>query len=104
MGIKTYFGIVERTKLWDQATPAHLQSGFSDHAAFMHGLEAEGFIAMAGLTQNTSEVIFLFHAKDAEEVRQRLSLDPWQKDGRARLVRLEEIQIRVGAPQPRQST
>jgi len=98
VSIKTYFGIVERTKRWDQATPAHEQAGFADHAAFMHGLEAEGFIALAGLLQVTYEVVFLFHAQDEQQVRHRLGQDPWQKDGRVALIRLEEIQIRVGAP------
>lgn len=100
MSTKTFLGIVERTKRWDQATPAHEQSGFAAHAEFMHGLEAEGFIVFAGLLQDSSEVVFIFHAADAQQVRQRLSHDPWQQDGRARLVRVEEIHIRTGAPQP----
>ncbi len=99
MSTKTFLGIVERTKSWDQATPAHLQQGFAGHAEFMHGLEAEGFIVFAGLLQDTSEVVFIFHATDAQQVRERLSQDPWQRDGRARLVRVEEIHIRTGAPQ-----
>jgi hypothetical protein len=57
-----------------------------------------GFIAMAGLLQETSDVLFVFLADSADEVRERLARDPWQQDGHAALVRLEEAQFRVGAP------
>ena len=101
MTIRTFFAIVERTDRWDKSLPAHEQTGFAAHAAYMHALEAEGFIALAGLLEDSKDVVFLFHAADMEQVRKRLSEDPWQKDGHARLVRIEEIQIRTGAPQPR---
>ncbi len=100
MTTRTFFAIVARTERWDQAKPAHEQAGFAAHAQFMHGLEAEGFIVFAGLLQDSNDVVFLFHAGSANEVRQRLSKDPWQQDGHARLIRVEEIQIRVGAPTP----
>jgi hypothetical protein len=48
--------------------------------------------------QETSDVLFIFLADSEEEVRRRMADDPWQKDGHARLVRLEEIHIRIGAP------
>jgi hypothetical protein len=100
--MKRYFAaIVQRTSLWDPSKPAHEQSGFQDHARFMGGLESEGFIVLAGLMQASSDVLFIFHAESEDEVRNRLSLDPWQQDGHARLARLEEIAIRTGAPQPR---
>ena len=100
--MKRYFAaIVQRTSLWDPSKPAHEQSGFQDHARFMGGLEAEGFIVLAGLMQQSFDVLFIFHAESEEEVRKRLSQDPWQQDGHARLARLEEIAIRTGAPQPR---
>ena len=67
----------------------------------MHGLEAEGFIVFAGLMQESSDVLFLFYAESEDQVRNRLSQDPWQQDGHAHLARLEEIAIRTGAPQPR---
>ena len=54
---------------------------------------------MAGLLMDTSDVLFVFLADSADEVRARLAQDPWQQDGHARLVRLEEAQFRIGAPQ-----
>ena len=98
---RTFAAIVQRTERWDASRPAEQQDGFAGHARFVAELEATGFIALAGLLHDTSEVLFIFHAEDADEVRQRMSRDPWQKDGHTRLTRVEEIHIRIGAPVPR---
>jgi hypothetical protein len=95
---KAFVGLVKRTEAWDHSKPAHEQDGFADHARFMGGLEAEGFIHMAGLLRDSSDILFVFVADSEEEVRRRLAQDPWQQDGHARLVRLEEAQFRIGAP------
>lgn len=96
---KNFFAIVKRTEAWDHSREAHEQDGFADHAAFMGKLEEEGFIAVAGLLQETSDIVFIFSADSEEDVRNRLAQDPWQQDGHARLVQLEEIHFRIGAPQ-----
>ena len=95
---KTFVGIVERTAKWDKGKEAHEHEGFADHAAYMDGLTAAGFIAMAGLMLASSEVLFVFLADSEEEVRAKMAQDPWQKSGLARLVRLEEAMFRIGAP------
>ena len=94
----TFAAIVQRTERWDPSRSAEQQDGFANHARFVAELEATGFIALAGLLQDTSEVLFIFHAHDAEEVRRRMRQDPWQQDGHCRLTRVEEIHIRIGAP------
>ena len=96
---KTFVGFVERTEKWDNSKEAQEHEGFADHAAYMGRLEAEGFVAMAGLMLESSEVLFVFFADSADEVRAKLAQDPWQKSGLARLVRLEETMFRIGAPQ-----
>ena len=101
---RTFVAIVERASAWDHAKAPEVQAGFADHAAYMGALEREGFIAMAGLMLASNDVLFIFRADDEAEVRRRLGEDPWQKDGHARLVRLEEIGIRIGAPEPRAQT
>jgi hypothetical protein len=95
---RTFAAIVQRTDLWDPAREAHQQDGFAAHAAFVGGLEADGFIALAGLMQPSTDVLFIFLADSEDEVRMRMSQDPWQQDGHARLIRVEEIHIRIGAP------
>jgi uncharacterized protein YciI len=94
----TFAAIVQRAGAWDQAKPPQEQSGFANHAAFVATLEAEGFIALAGLMVPSTDVLFIFLADSEEEVRRRMSADPWQKDGHALLTRVEEIHIRIGAP------
>ena len=97
---RTFAAIVQRASAWDHSRPPQEQPGFEHHVKFMKGLEAEGFIAMAGLMSDSNDVLFIFRAASAEEVRSRLSKDPWQQDGHARLVRLEEISINIGEPKP----
>ena len=96
---RTFAAIVQRTALWDPSREAHEQDGFAGHAAFVGGLERDGFIALAGLMQPSTDVLFIFLAESEEEVRMRMAQDPWQKDGHAKLIRVEEIHIRIGAPQ-----
>jgi uncharacterized protein YciI len=95
---KTFVAFVQRTEAWDHSREAHEQDGFAGHAAYMGRLEAEGFIAMAGLLAESSEILFVLLADSEEEVRARFAQDPWQQDGHARLVRLEEASFRIGAP------
>ena len=95
---KAFVGVVQRTEAWDHSRAAHEQDGFAGHAAFMAGLEAEGLIHMAGLLAETSDILFVFVAESEEEIRAKLAQDPWQQDGHARLVRLEEAMFRIGAP------
>ena len=95
---RTYAAIVQRTGLWDPKREAHEQDGFAAHAAFVGSLERDGFIALAGLMQPSTDVLFIFLADSEEDVRARMAQDPWQQDGHARLIRVEEIHIRIGAP------
>jgi uncharacterized protein YciI len=98
MSQRFFAAIVQRSTAWDGARPPQEQEGFASHAQYMGGLEASGVIAMAGLMQATSDVLFVFRAASEEEVRAHLAKDPWQQDGHARLVRLEEIHFRIGTP------
>ena len=98
MSQRFFAAIVQRASAWDAAKPPQEQVRFADHAQYMGGLEASGFIAMAGLMQTSSDVLFIFRAASEEEVRQHLAKDPWQQDGHARLARLEEVQFRIGVP------
>src|SRR5689334_4974350 len=98
MAQRLFAAFVHRTEVWDPALPAHEQVGFAGHAAFVAGLEASGFIAQAGLMQPSNDVLFIFRADSEEAVRRRMADDPWQKDGHAKLGRVEEVSFRIGAP------
>ena len=98
MSQRFFAAIVQRTQAWDASKPPQEQVGFAAHAQYMGSLEASGVIAMAGLMQASSDVLFIFRAASEDEVRKHLAADPWQQDGHARLARLEEIHFRIGAP------
>jgi len=93
-----FAAIVHRAQAWDHSRPAQDQKGFPDHARFVAALEKSGFIAMAGLMQPSNDVLFIFRAESEAAVRSRLAQDPWQKDGHARLGRVEEVDFRIGVP------
>ena len=93
-----FAAFVHRADAWDHSRPPQEQSGFPDHAKFVGELEASGFVAMAGLMQPSNDVLFIFRAESEAAVRNRMAQDPWQKDGHARLGRVEEVQFRIGAP------
>lgn len=95
---RTYAAVVERTSKWDKSKEAQEQEGFAGHAKYMGDLEAEGFIRMAGLMLNSTDVLFILEADSEEQVQARLGQDPWRQDGHTRLVRLEEIAIRTWVP------
>ncbi len=97
---RTFAAIVQRTSKWDPSKPPQEQSGFEGHASYMHGLEAEGFITLAGLMLASTDVLFIIEAESEAEANDRLAQDPWRRDGFTRLTRLEEIAIRPGAPRP----
>ena len=98
MAQRLFAAFVHRTDLWDPALPPQEQEGFADHAAFVADLEASGFIAQAGLMQPSNDVLFVFRADSEAAVRERMAQDPWQKDGHAKLGRVEEVHFRIGAP------
>jgi len=93
---RTFAAMVEHSSNWQAGTPPQEQPGFAAHAQYMAGLEAEGFIALAGLMKDSGDVLFIFRADSEAEVRRRVSQDPWQMDGHVRLVRVEEIAVRIG--------
>jgi hypothetical protein len=91
---RTFAAVVERTSVWEPGKPPQEQAGFEAHAGYMGALEAEGFIALAGLMLASNDVLFIFRADDEEQVRARMLEDPWQREGRTRLARLEELGLR----------
>ena len=53
------------------------QNGWSAHAAFMDALHAEGFVALVGPLEGSADALLIARANNAEQVRARLSDDPW---------------------------
>jgi hypothetical protein len=69
------------------------QDGWDDHAAFMDGLAAEGFVVLGGPLGDGSRFMHLVDAAGEDEIRSRLASDPWERSDRIRTVSVEPWKI-----------
>jgi uncharacterized protein YciI len=93
---RLFAAIVKRTAKWDPSKTPMEQPGFEHHKAYMDGLKEEKVIALAGLLLTSSDVLFVFRGDGEDDVRARFAADPWQRDGLARLERIEELALSIG--------
>lgn len=68
-----------RGPAWDHSRLRRHQVGWDEHAAFMDGLAAEGFIMLGGPVGegDGEEALLVVRASSEREVRERLAADPW---------------------------
>jgi uncharacterized protein YciI len=95
--VRTHGPAWDRTRLLDE------QANWRGHAEFMDALEAEGVVVLAGPLDGTDDAMMVVRATDEEEVRRRLSADPWGED-MLRTSRIVPWTLRIGgqrlAPAP----
>ena len=68
------------------------QQYWNDHAAFIDGLVAEGFIRLGGPFDDGGALLVVY-AEDDSEVRARLAPDPWYTHGLLQLDSVKRWQI-----------
>jgi hypothetical protein len=61
---------------FEPALPLEAQSGWEEHAAFIDGLVADGFILLGGPLED-ERVVHVVSAPSVGAVRERLARDPW---------------------------
>jgi hypothetical protein len=66
---------------WDGSRPIREQPLWEEHAAFMDGLVADGFILVGGPLGDGERTLHVVDATDEEEIRRRLAEDPWARAG-----------------------
>jgi uncharacterized protein YciI len=66
---------------WDDARGIREQREWPEHAAFMDGLVADGFILLGGPVGDGQQTLHVVDAHDDDEVRRRLAEDPWARTG-----------------------
>jgi uncharacterized protein YciI len=68
-----------RGPAWDYSRPRRKQDGWDEHAAFMDGLVADGFVVLGGpVGHGDGEATLIVVDADSEEtVRARFAEDPW---------------------------
>jgi len=75
---------------WDHSRGIRQQEQWSEHAAFMDGLVADGFILLGGPLGDGERTLHVVEADDEREIRGRMAEDPWAGSGL----------LRIGAIQP----
>jgi uncharacterized protein YciI len=78
-----------RGPAWNSALPLREQALWTEHAAFMNALAAEGLIVLGGLLGDGAEVLLVFDSTSEDIVRARLAADPWSKAGLLEISRVE---------------
>jgi len=74
---------------WDSSRQIREQEGWAQHAAFMDGLVADGFIILGGPVGGGEETLHVLEAADENEIKARLAADPWAQAGLLRVGTIE---------------
>ena len=80
---------------WDRSRPLEMQEGWKAHAQFMNALAAEHFVVVGGPMKGTEDTLLIIGAKSEEEIRRRLSKDPWGED-MLKISRIGPWSLRLG--------
>ena len=81
---------------WDDSRSLEEQADWPAHATFMDALHAEGFVALVGPLEGTRDALAVIRAEDPAEIQQRLSADPWSRNGLLILKECWPWTIRLG--------
>lgn len=73
--------VLVRGPAWDSSRGIREQARWSEHAVFMDGLVADGFILLGGPVGDQRQTMHVVEARDESEIRGRLAEDPWAHDG-----------------------
>ena len=88
--------ILQRGPAWESLKPLEEQQEWESHRSFMNDLEAEGFVLLGGPLRGTSEVLLIFRATSPDEIKTRLSADPWHTMDLLRVSRIMPWDLRIG--------
>jgi len=87
----------EAGRAWNDSQPMEEQAGWSEHAAFMNELEAEGFVVMGGpYGEHPHRALLVVNAANENEIRVRLADDPWSATSTLRTAEVAPWEIRLG--------
>ncbi|SRR5579864_1672048 len=89
---------VTRTQTWERTRPMEEQPDWDEHAAFMHELNDEGFLALVGPLDSGPKVLLIVSANDEQEINARLDEDPWTRTGLLVTDSIVRWDVRIGDP------
>ena len=82
---------------WNDSLALQAQLGWDAHAAFMNGLQRDGFIVIGGPLEGSPDVLLIVRAGTPDEIMERLRGDPWTHDDLLRVIRISPWTIRLGS-------
>jgi hypothetical protein len=82
---------------WDWSRGMREQEGWDEHARFMDGLVADGFIVLGGPLEGDRETLHVVNATAEDEVRARFAEDSWAQNGMLRVSSIERWTILLSA-------
>jgi len=90
------FAVIEtRGPAYRHEAPMEEQNAWRAHADFMNALVDEGF-ALLGGPLDEPDVLLIVCAGSAEEIRTRLSADPWHQTGLLTIKSISPWTLRLG--------
>jgi hypothetical protein len=82
---------------WDPDPSMDWQRDWRQHADFMNGLHADGFVLLGGPLEGTSDILLVVHATIADEITARLADDCWTKNDLLRVSEIVPWSRRIGS-------
>jgi uncharacterized protein YciI len=82
---------------WNNDLPMDEQAEWRQHADYMNGLVADGFILLGGPFVGTSDVLLIVRAENEAEVEARLAADVWRVNGLLRTRQIVPWRLRLGS-------
>ncbi len=87
---------------WDASRARREQDAWDEHATFMDGLVADGFVLLGGPIGDGERVLLVVEAADQREVETRFAQDPWLPMGILQIATMEPWTVwldgRTGQP------
>ena len=93
---KLFAVILVHGAAYQNGQPLEKQVEWDAHASFMDALVDEGLVRLGGPLEGTNEVLLIFRAESPDEIRQRLSPDPWHRMGLLEISRILPWTLRLG--------
>ena len=94
----TYFAVRRvRGPAWNASLQMRAQAQWTEHAAFMNALAAEGFVVLGGPLGAGEEVLLIVNAADEGTIRARLAADPWTASSLLEIKSIEPWTILLDA-------
>ena len=94
--MKLFAVILNHGPAYKTGTRLEDQVEWAAHAKFMDALVHDGVVVLGGPLEGTTEVLLIFRAESADEIRQRLAPDPWHRMGLLETSRIMPWTLRLG--------